>query len=147
MKVMGIMRAEVHPGVAGLSGGKKQFWLRCNRKEVENFYGAFGPDDTLIRFNLKQDTLQRFFERQVRDLRLNKLSEADRWVMRVCNEGIRECKRRLADLEDWQAKVEPVIQVGQGIIATLNQLQSESQQLPPKTDTLRLADLAGKSKK
>lgn len=144
---MNVSDIEVHPEVIGLNGGAKQFWLRHHRKEVENYYHAYGPDATLVRFNMKQDTLQRFFERASEDIRLLKLSESDRWVLRVCKAGQRELERRVSDLEIWRSEIEPVIQVGRGIIATLEQSRIQSRKLPQNDDLLRLADLGGKSEK
>lgn len=50
------MRADI----AGMKGGQKQFWLKCHRPEVLNFYNARGLEATLIEFNMAPDTLERF---------------------------------------------------------------------------------------
>lgn len=141
------MTLEVHPGVKHLKGGAKQFWLRTNRPEVENFYSAYGPDATMKRYNMRPDTLRRFFERQDRDIKLNRLTEADRWVMRICNEGIRECRRRLRDLEEWKEDIEPVIQIGKGIITVLGNQRVQSRVYLKKKVTPTLPYLEAKSEK
>ncbi len=33
---------EIHPGVIGLNGGAKQFWLRINRRVVLSYYQQNG---------------------------------------------------------------------------------------------------------
>lgn len=140
-------KVEVHPGVKGLRGGNKQMWLRTNRGEVEQYYHQNGPDATLKRFNMREDTLKRFFARRGDEIRITKLSENDRYVMRVAMEGIREVKRRVSDLEEWKAEIEPIIQVGRGIISTLGSGYIQSQKIQGKKDPLSLADLRGKSGK
>ena len=138
---------EVHPDVIGLSGGLKQFWLRCNRGLVEAYYHQHGPDATLKYFNLRQETLQRFFDRRSQDVKLTRLSENDRWVYRAAMESIRDVKRRVARLEEFREEIEPVIQVGRGIIATLGQLQDGSRESLKKSPALQLTDLRRKSGK
>jgi hypothetical protein len=137
------MRSELN----GLKGGGKQFWLRTHRKEVETYYFEHGPDDTMREFNLRQATLERFLSRKGRDDRINKLTEADRWVLKVANEGIREVRRRVADLEDWRFKVEPVLAVGQALIdATMVKVKAKVENTPLPADPLSLKQLSGKSK-
>lgn len=99
-------------------------------------------------FNMRQATLERFFDRKSDEDRINRLSEADRWVLKVANEGIREARRRLSDLENWRVEATPIIAVTQALInATMGQFKAgvESPALP--RDTLSLADIAGKLEK
>lgn len=137
----------VYPEVKGLTGGVKQLWLRTHRAEVEAYYQQYGPDATLKRFNMRQDTLKRFFERRGHDIRVTKLSENDRYVLRVAMEGQRELKRRVSALEEWQSEVEPIITIGRGIVSTLGQVQTQSRKMPKKKEDLLLTDLRGKSGK
>ena len=82
-----------------LNGGAKQFWLRVHRKEVEAHYFQHGPDATMAEFNMKPATLEAFLKRKGSDDRINKLSEADRWVMRIAKEDVREVRHRVGELE------------------------------------------------
>lgn len=108
---------QVHPECAGrVNGGTKNQWLRLHRPEIESYYHVHGPDDTKIRFNMTDKTFYAFWQRQSEDVKLNKLSEADRWVMRICNAGTAEVRRRVNELEDWRADVEPVIEAGRILI-------------------------------
>ena len=45
--------------------------------------------------------------------------EADRWVYRAAMEGDRELKKRVSDLEEWIAGIEPEIEFYRDLIATL----------------------------
>lgn len=45
------MRTEL----VGLSGGKKQFWLRAHRREVENYYSVHGAKATMWEFRLSSN--------------------------------------------------------------------------------------------
>jgi hypothetical protein len=138
------MRAELQ----GLNGGSKQFWLQTHRKEVEQYYFQHGPDATLVEFNMRQATLERFLARKGNDDRINRLSEADRWVLRVTNEGIRETKRRVSELESWRVEVEPVIAMGKALIdITKVQIKAKVESLALPQDSLRLTNFGGKSGK
>ena len=64
---------KIHPEVIGLNGGKKQFWLRTHRAEVDEYLFKHGPDATLVYFNMNQDTLMRFIGRRTDDIKINKL--------------------------------------------------------------------------
>lgn len=131
----------------GLSGGAKQLWLRSHRAEVDEFYRRHGPDATMAEYGMRAATLARFLLRRQKDIRINKMSEADRMVLRIAMEGDRELKRRIARLEEWQTAVEPVIQVGRGIIATLAGFKGKVEQLPVKDNPLSLANFGRKSGK
>lgn len=112
-RILSAMRTEV----IGLNGGSKQFWLRMHRKDVEQFYYANGPEATMAEFNIYPDTLERFLARKGREERsIQRLSDSDRYVLRMAMESNRDLKRRLADLEVWREEVEPVIQVTQALI-------------------------------
>lgn len=109
---------EVHPDLVGLKGGKKQFWLRINRGEVELFESKHGREATLTRFNMSLDTYERFQGRKGREETPPKrLSENDRWVYTTSMESIRELRREVRDLQEWREKeATPVIRVGQAFL-------------------------------
>lgn len=139
---------EVHPELAGgLTGGKKQLWLRLHRREVENYYAAYGPEHCKARFNLTGDTLQRFFERQHHDVMVNKkLSESDRWVKMVCEAGIAENRGRINRLEDRLDKIEPIANIGRSLIAATSEyLESKVGSKPLLEVANGLDDLGAKS--
>lgn len=134
--------------LVGLNGGKKQFWLRLHRKEVEEFYFKHGPEATMKEFCLRPATLERFFDRKGHEERATRLSENDRWVLRMANEGIRDVKRHLRQLEEWKEEVQPVIDVGQSLInATMAKIRQQSGYPTLSKDPLRIANLGGKSEK
>lgn len=118
--------------VKGLKGGKKQFWLRVHRKEVENYYSAYGPEATMSEFNISADTLERFFQRKNGEINMAKLSEADRWVLTLSQEGLRELKGRVKNLEDWQQEMIPIFELGKNIASTLSGLDFQVKVLPKK---------------
>jgi hypothetical protein len=123
----------------GLKGGSKQFWLRLHRKEVEDFYFLHGPEDTMAEFNMKQATLVRFFERKGRDDRFNRLSESDRWVLRVAKQGLADLTRRINELEGWREEVSPVLAVGQALIdSTMVRIKAKVENKPLPADPLKL---------
>lgn len=132
----------------GLTGGLKQLWLRGNRGEVEAFFFKNGHEATCKEFNLRSLTLERFFARKGYDERAKKLSENDRYVLRIAMEGERELKRRISRLEEWQVEVQPVIEVGKALIgATMAGIQIPSGKTPLLKDPLQLADFGEKSEK
>ncbi len=129
-----------------LNGGSKQFWLRIHRKDVERYYFQYGPESTMAEFNMGQHTLERFLNRRGDYERIEKLSEADRWVLKVANEGIREVKRRVGELESWRAEVEPVIAVGRALIdATMIQAKAKVEVPTLPDDGASFVQLRGKS--
>lgn len=86
--------------VIGLSGGRKQLWLKQHRVEVMAFYSANGPEATMQQFVMKQDTLERFLNPTVR--RSNtKLSKADRATIRaqIAEEGLRDVRAEVRELK------------------------------------------------
>ena len=138
------MRSEL----AGLNGGSKQFWLRVHRKEVEAYYFLHGPEATMLEFNMKPDTLEAFLKRKSSDDRINKLSESDRWVLKMAKEDVREVRRRVADLESWRVEVEPVIAVGRALLdSTMEKIRVKVEHPALLNDPLRLANFGEKSKK
>lgn len=138
------MRAEL----VGLNGGRKQLWLRQHRGEVESFYGKHGAEATLAEFNIRQETLMRFFDRKSKDVRLNKLSQADRWVYRMCMDGQRELQKQVNELKDWVQEANPIIEVGRAIInATSEHARLKVASPALFTDPLQLANLVEKSGK
>lgn len=142
-----MMEIEVHPEVIGLKAGLKQMWLRMHRAEVEAYYHEHGPDATRQRFNMTENTLKAFWDRRGKDIRMTKWSQSDKEVYQVLMEGQREIKRRVSRLEEWQAEIEPVIQVGRGLVATLGQLQAQSQISGENQAVARLDNIGKKSGK
>lgn len=51
----------MRPELKNMKGGTKQLYLRLHRSEVERYYFRYGPELTMREFNLKEDTLERFF--------------------------------------------------------------------------------------
>lgn len=138
----------MRPELVDLRGGKKYYWLRTHRKEVEDYYIQNGPNAPMAEFNMQSDTLARFFERNNNDIRLTKLSQSDKWVLRVAMEGIREVKRRISELEEWRAEVTPIIDLGKAFIkATMGKTKYRIESYAAPDDALRLDDLGGKSGK
>lgn len=106
----------MRPELKGMKAGDKRMWLRLHRKEVENFYFANGREATLKEFNMMPATLDRFFARKNEDVRINRLSENDRWVYKAAMEVHREDSRRISKLEDWRDETEPIIALGRAIV-------------------------------
>jgi len=140
------MRAEL----ARMNGGSKQFWLRVHRKEIDRFYFEHGPDATMAEFNMRQGTLERFLNpaRRGEDLRLDRLSEGDRTVLRMANAGISELRSRLVELESWRAAAAPVITLVQALVDAASdkiKLKVDTSALPP--DPLRMDNFGRSPKK
>lgn len=139
---------QVHSSVANLKGGDKQFWLRINRHEVEQYYYDYGAEAVCKRYKMAPATLERFLKRRGREERQTKLSKNDRWVYRAAMESVREVKQKVARLEEWRAEVTPVIEFGRALLnTTMDSLQSQSQKYLAKDDNLRLDNFIGKLKK
>lgn len=138
----------MRPELKGLNGGSKQFWLRTHRAEVERFYYAHGPEATMAEFNIKQATLERFWTRRGDDQRHDRLSRADREILKIAMEGDRELKRRISELEEWKSDIDPFVQSVRGLVkTTLGKLQGEVGITALPCDPLELDDLVGKSEK
>lgn len=123
----------MRPELVKMKGGPKQHWLRVHRREIEDYYYKNGPDATMAEFNLMPSTLERFWSRRNEDIRLNRLSANDKWVYGAAMDAVRDVKKRVAKLEQWQEEVTPVIQVGQALIdATMGRITAkvESPALP-----------------
>lgn len=134
--------------LVGLSGGKKQFWLRVNRPAVMDFYFKHGPVATMTEFGMGQQTFERFLAREHRDIELNRLSKNDKWVFNAAMERSRELAGRISRLEEWKAEAEPVINVGRALLdATSARLQLQSGKSLPNDELLKLGNFGGKSKK
>jgi len=105
---------------------------------------------TMAYFCMSHDTIQRFWERRHKDIKLNKASEADRMVLRIAMEGDAALKRRISDLEDefhkHREEAKPILDVARAIL-TLNHIPIPSQELLEKPDPLKLTDLGKKSRK
>lgn len=115
----------MRPELAGMKRGTKQMWLRVNRRQVENFYMVHGPEATMAEFNMMPATLERFFSRKNEDIRLNRLSENDRWVLKAAMEHDRAISRRVSELERWKEEVTPIINVVQALInATMGKIKA-----------------------
>lgn len=138
----------MRPELAGLKGGPKQHWLRMHRKEVEKFYFQNGPEATMQEFNLTQDTLKRFWDRKNDDVKLEKLSEADRYVLRMAMEHDSAVSQRVRVLEEKWEEAEPVIRLGKAILeATTERLGLKVVNAALPDDLLRLDNLGEKSGK
>lgn len=134
------MKAEL----LGLNGGKKQFWLRIHRKEVENYYYTHGAAATMKEYNLRTDTLARFFERAGDDNRKLKLSQADKYILEYARLCAADLRKRITIIEGWAQKAAPVIALGQALIdatTTRINIKVEAPALPK--DELRLNNLIG----
>lgn len=148
----------VHPEVAGLKGGRKQHWLRVNRKLVENHYSMHGPEATCEYFNMSLDTLGRFFERKDDEIRrLNQLSENDRYVLRMAmdrvralehenNERFDEVEKRLDVIDEFHAEALPVIEVVRNLVLlTKDRIQSKVNLPTLPEHPIELNNFGGKS--
>lgn len=132
----------------GLKAGPKQKWLRLHRSEVERYYFRYGPELTMAEFNLKQDTLERFLKRKGDDERITRLSENDKWVLRIANEGLRDVKRRLLVVEEFIEDATPVIELGRSIIkVAVGSIETKVGKTPLLKDNLSLANFSGELKK
>ena len=131
----------------GLKGGSKQHYIRLHYREIKEYYFQHGAEATRREFRLEQQTLEALLQREGYYSRLNKLSENDKWVYRAAMDVNRDTNRRVAVLERWREEVEPVIEIGRGIVATLAQLQPQSQKKIKPADPLSLADFGGKLRK
>jgi hypothetical protein len=138
------MRAEL----VGLKGGKKQLWLRLNRKQVDAFYLEHGPDATRAEYGLTGNTLERYLDRSRHDSIVNKLSQADKWILEIARAGDAEVRGRVRDLEDWREQVQPVIDVGRSLInATMRNIEAKVSNPPLPAGMSRAEQLSGKSEK
>ena len=142
----GIMRKELE----GLKGGSKQFWLRIHRGEVERFLALHGENATCREFNMEPDTLERFQQRKADDVKLTKLSQADRTVLSITMAGIRDLKARVRDLEEFRDEAMPAISlINHFVEASGQQIQkiivSHRKQLKP--DPLRIDNPVEKLRK
>jgi hypothetical protein len=116
------MKAEL----IGLKAGKKQQWLRLHRREVDEFYFKNGAEATKAEYGMGQATLERYLDRSHKDTVLNRLSQADRYVLEMTKAGISEVRGRVRDLEDWKEQVQPIIDVGRALInSTMRDIEAK----------------------
>lgn len=114
---------EVHPDLVGLKGGKKRMWTRLNRDHMMDYLGKNGRDAFKVRFNMSDDSVDAFLARREYDIKLNKMSEADKWIMDYVRGAQREQNRRIADLEERVDRIEPITDVVRSFLgATAEQI-------------------------
>lgn len=141
--------------VIGLSGGKKQFWLRVHRREVENYYYAHGPEATMAEFGLLARTLDGFLARKSKDDRINRLSDNDRYVLRLSMEAsrtvasrVRLLEDRVETLENWWDEEKPLFDLGRAYLkVTMPEFLSKVEVPALLNDPLKLDRLCGELKK
>lgn len=139
-----LKKSSLRSELQGLKGGSKQFWLRTHRKEVEAFYFHHGPEATMKEFNMCPTTLEAFLKRKASDDKINKLSEADRWVLRMSKADVAEVRKRVNDLEDWKESVTPIIEVGRALVnATMGDFQAKVRIPALSGEHTSLSDFAG----
>jgi hypothetical protein len=134
------LQIEVHPEVIGLKGGSKQFFLRIHRGEIERYYEDNGEQATLKRYNLRQSTLQTFFERRNIDLKINKMTQWDREVLRLAMTGDAELRGRVNKLESWKKEIMPAIELLQKLIEALGDKIQLTTKSETDDDPLKLTD-------
>lgn len=95
----------------GLSGGRKEMWLRENRQLVMNYFMEHGREATLERFMMEEDTLDRFLHRD--EIHIDNYSKAERavYISQTAIDMARESARRCTELEARLAALTPVVQV------------------------------------
>lgn len=86
--------------LAGLSGGKKQLWLRNNRQLILDYYREFGEAETCEKFNLKKDTLDRIINREASRQRYVSQDDFEKALTRVdiAESGVRSLRREVRDI-------------------------------------------------
>lgn len=108
----------------GLSGGRKQLWLKKNRELVLGFLNENGPVATKQHFRMSDDTWESFLVAE--QPRLDNLSKADRALM-IAESAIdmaRESQRKVIRLESKLHTLTPVIRVLYGLSAILKMAES-----------------------
>lgn len=113
--------ADVHPGVVGLNGGRKQFWLRVHRGDVLEYLGQHGVEATKAYFQLGDATYERFL--RAREVKIEGLSTSERALM-ISKHSIelsRATKQELRELAERVAELEPVVAVGRAVLAAVAQ--------------------------
>lgn len=70
------------PEIVGLSGGKKERWLRLHRTEVLDYYDKHGFEDTRRQYCMKFETLERFID-GCRQVQLTPVTKADTALAQV----------------------------------------------------------------
>lgn len=140
--------------VPGMSGGRKNMFLRLNRAEVMAYYEANGEAATRERYNIKkQVTWDHLMNPKAR--RPNtKLSKADRALLRaeIAEQASRDAKREVQGLKDMYNQFIPHLanQLSEKffipLIAGKIELPAELE-YKAKPDPLSLTDFEGKSAK
>lgn len=133
------------PELIGMKAGPKTMYLRQHRTEILDYFYKYGAEATRAEYGMKPDTWERFLKRGGHDTRINRLSENDKWVLRIANEGIRDNRRRILALEEFREGAEPLIELGKTIIKIgVGDLEAKLGNSPLLQDKLSLANIVGK---
>ena len=123
----------------GISGGRKNMWLRENWRLVTDFYHEFGFDATLKQFTMKPDTLERFLDREgieKKDIRLEKLN----LMAQMAIEGANEARRDVRELKGEYKHFTEL--VGQQLIEKFFvPVLRSAIKLPPELEEMQKPDL------
>jgi hypothetical protein len=125
--------SKVRTEIKGVRGGNKQLWLKLNRGKVLDYYHENGLKATLVEFNLRASTFERFLDRK--ELNLDKLTKVDRalYISKTSIEMSREASRRVSEVEGKVEAMKPVIQV----VYALGQAMRMAASLSGSTDLLK----------
>jgi hypothetical protein len=123
---------EIHPGAIGLSGGLKGQFLKQHRAEILSFYHQNGPDATLIRFNMRQNTLEVFLSGK--SYNPESMTEAQRAleISKTSIEMSRANARQIAGLSEKYDELSPLLEIVKGVtraMAITWQRETESRTL------------------
>lgn len=128
--------------LAGLSGGRKQTWLRVHRSEVIEFYAQNGVGATMFEFRLQPDTLERLLEGpEQRTDTMGRLTPSERALALAeqALEADRETRHMVLDLKKQVQEVEPLLEFATGLARAMRQLEVRLL-APPRAEDIKLGD-------
>ncbi len=99
----------MNPSVKGLSGGRKQMYLRVHRKEVMRFYQEHGPDATMSEYSMTQDTLGNFLNAESPAYETMTPSQRAIYMARMSLDSNRELGARIEELEQFKDSMLPLV--------------------------------------
>jgi hypothetical protein len=130
----------------GTGGGTKNMWLRQNHDLVMGYYRTFGREETMLRFNLKNSTLDSLLTRHNNNLlkqsEAEKLNTKVNYLIDALNDTRTEVRGLKRDYSRFTAVVADTIsrQFLEPLIRHTIQVP-DSLELKPMDDPLRIDDV------
>ena len=124
-----------------MSGGKKQHWLRIHRGQILAYFKAHGELATREKYNMKQDTWNRFMNPSASQPNTN-LTKSDKAILRaeISEQGLRDVRKEVKELKENYGKFTDTVST-QLSDKFFKPLLREKIELPPELEHKEKPDL------